>query len=119
MNDTETRHPEECDIWGELSIYGHYYYYDKSRYTEEFDNLVNREYKKRKSVDYFHSEKEVIEYFSSRIKVPDIFVKVSSCTKGTPYRKSKKPYRSQDIKMLKVSFFHCETEVAYVILAKG
>ena len=120
MNNTETRHPQECDRFGKLAITGHYYYHDKSS-SLEYENRVNIEYKKHGEVDYFNSEDQVIEYFSNKItdKLAGICVYVSSCTKGKPYRKSRKPYRLGYIDTLKVSFFLNETEIAYVVLFRA
>lgn len=121
MNSAESRHRVECDIWGKLAITGHYYYHDKSPFPIGFENLVNLEYSKHGEVDYFNSEDQVIEYFADKIidKSSQISVTISSCTKGKPYRKSRRPYQPGYIDMLKVSFFLNETELAYVVLNRA
>ena len=121
MNPAEPRHQQECDIWGKLAITGHYYYHDKSRFPIGFENLVNVDYSKHGEVDYFNSEDQVIEYFSDKIidKSVDISVTVSSCTKGKPYRKSRRPYQPGYIDMLMVSFFLNESELAHVVLSRS
>ena len=121
MKCVEARHPEECNIWGKLAITGHYYYHDKSRFPIGFENLVNVDYRKHGDVDYFDSEDQVIEYFSDKIinKSVGISATVSSCTKGKPYRRSRRPYQPGYIDMLKVTFFLNETELAHIVLSRS
>lgn len=117
----ESRHPEECDNFGNLCITGHYYYHDRSKYPD-FDTLVDTAYKERgRDAGYFMSEDEVIKHFADKIinKQKGYSIEVSSCTKGKPYRKRNRPYQPGYINMLKISLVLEGEEIAYVILHRS